>query len=99
MPDMPPITEYRLTDHMQLEMERRQITEVEIAQVLSAPEQTVAVRPGRVVYQGRVELGAPPRSYLLRVFVDIDRQPAEVVTAYRTSKIDKYWRPEHESDI
>jgi hypothetical protein len=25
------------------------------------------------------------------VFVDIDRQPAQVVTAYRTSKIDKYW--------
>jgi len=24
--------------------------------------------------------------------VDVDRSPAEVVTAYRTSKIDKYWR-------
>jgi hypothetical protein len=23
--------------------------------------------------------------------VDIDRKPAEVVTAYRTSKIEKYW--------
>ncbi|GAG48402.1 unnamed protein product, partial [marine sediment metagenome] len=30
-------------------------------------------------------------SYLIRVFVDGDRKPAEVVTAYRTSKIDKYW--------
>jgi hypothetical protein len=29
-----------------------------------------------------------------KVFVDIDREPAEVVTAYRTSKIAKYWRPE-----
>jgi len=28
------------------------------------------------------------------VFVDIDRQPPEVVTAYRTSKIEKYWRAE-----
>jgi hypothetical protein len=27
-------------------------------------------------------------------FVDIDRQPAEVVTAYLTSRIDKYWREE-----
>ena len=87
-----PITEYRLTDHAQFEMKRRQIGEAEIAQVLSAPEQIETVRPGRVVYQSRVEMGEPTRVYLLRVFVDIDRQPVEVVTVYRTSKIDKYWR-------
>lgn len=99
MPDIPPIAEYRLTDHAQLEMERRRITEAEIAQVLSAPEQTETVQPGRAVYQSRVESGEPPRSYLLRVFVDIGRHPPEVITAYRTSKIDKYWRQEHESDL
>jgi hypothetical protein len=36
----------------------------------------------------------PPKMYLVRAFVDIDRKPAEVVTAYRTSKISKYWREE-----
>jgi hypothetical protein len=40
------------------------------------------------------QIGAPVRVYLLRVFVDIDRRPAEVVTAYRTSRIEKYWREE-----
>jgi hypothetical protein len=92
MSERPPVTEYRLTDHAQLEMERRQITEAEVAQVLSAPEQMVEVRPGRVVYQSRVEIGEPTQTYLLRVFVDVDRRPAEVVTAYRTSRIGKYWR-------
>jgi hypothetical protein len=92
MPEPSSITEYRLTDHAQLEKERRQITEAEIAQVLSAPEQSEIVRPGRMVYQSRVKVGEPARTYLLRVFVDVDRRPAEVVTAYRTSKIDKYWR-------
>jgi hypothetical protein len=87
-----PITEYRLTDHAQLEMKRRQITEAEVAQVLSAPEQTEEIQPGRVVCQSRVEFGAPARLYLLRVFVDIARRPAEVVTVYRTSRIEKYWR-------
>ena len=82
MPEASPITEYRLTDHAQLEKERRQITEAEIAQVLSAPEQSEIVRPGRMVYQSRVEFGEPVRTYLLRVFVDVDRQPAEVVTTY-----------------
>ena len=94
MPETSPITEYRLTDHAQLEMRRRQITEAEVAQVLSAPEQREEVRPGRVVYQSRIEFGAPVRVYLLRVFVDIDRRPAEVVTAYRTSRIEKYWKAE-----
>jgi hypothetical protein len=28
------------------------------------------------------------------VFVDVAHTPAEVVTAYRTSKIAKYWRDE-----
>jgi len=30
--------------------------------------------------------------YLVRVFVDMDRHPAEIVTVYRTSKVSKYWR-------
>ncbi len=89
---MTPIREYRLTDHALLEMTRRQITEADVARVLSAPEQTEVVRSGRMVYQARLELGEPPKTYLLRVFVDVDRQPAEVVTVYRTSKIEKYWR-------
>ncbi|MFQ5342417.1 MAG: hypothetical protein ACE5F6_12800, partial [Anaerolineae bacterium] len=69
-----PITEYHLTDHALLEMARRQIAEVDIARVLSAPEQAEHVRPGRKVYQSRLEFGDPPKVYLLRVFVDIDRQ-------------------------
>ena len=91
---MASIVRYHLTDHAQLEMERRHITEAEVAQVLSLPEQTEIVRPGRMVYQARCEQGEPSKTYLLRVFVDIDRQPPEVVTAYRTSKIEKYWRDE-----
>ncbi len=50
------------------------------------------VRPGRVVLQSKVLLEPPGTVFLLRVFVDVDRRPAEVVTAYRTSKVEKYWR-------
>jgi hypothetical protein len=62
--------------------------------VLAAPEQRHVVRPGRDVFQARISLVELPKTYLVRVFVDIDREPAEVVTAYRASKIAKYWRPE-----
>jgi len=75
-----------------MEMVRRQISESDVARVLATPEQVEKVREGREVYQSRMELGEPPKTYLLRVFVDIDRKPPEVVTVYRTSKIAKYWR-------
>ncbi len=39
-------------------------------------------------------MGEPGKLYLVRAFVDIDREPPEVVTVYRTSKISKYWREE-----
>jgi hypothetical protein len=92
MQAMPPITEYRLTDHVRLEMQRRGIIESQITEVLAAPEQVEVVRPGRAVYQSRVAFEGLSKAYLLRVFVDFDRQPPEVVTVYRTSKIEKYWR-------
>ncbi len=85
---------YRLTEHAKLEMARRQISEAEVGQVLTAPEQSEAVNPERVVYQSRVIWGRIPGPYLLRVVVDIEREPPEVVTVYRTSKISKYWRGE-----
>jgi hypothetical protein len=86
------IAEYVITPHAAFEMQRRQIEDSVVAQVLAAPEQREAVRPGRDVLQSRMTLGG--RLYLVRVFVDVDRQPAEVVTVYRTSKIAKYWRNE-----
>ncbi len=55
-------------------------------------EELLPVRPGRVVVQGIISEGREPADYLLRVFVDTDRTPAEVVTVYRTSKMDKYRR-------
>jgi hypothetical protein len=86
------ITDYRITAHAREEMARRQISEADVAQVLATPEQSEIVRAGREVYQSRIEVGEPSQSYLLRVFVDTGREPPEVVTVYRTSKISKYWR-------
>ncbi|MCS6922016.1 MAG: DUF4258 domain-containing protein [Elioraea sp.] len=83
------ITRYVLTAHARFETQRRGIGAETIAQVLAAPEQRTPVRPGRDVLQARISLQG--KLYLIRVFVDVDHEPAEVVTAYRTSKIGKYW--------
>jgi hypothetical protein len=87
-----PIAEYILTEHALLEIKRRGLSEEMVRLVLGEPEQRHDVRAGREVLQRRVSIGEPVKTYLVRVFVDVDRRPAEVVTAYRTSKIDKYWR-------
>jgi hypothetical protein len=89
---MNPPTEYVITPHAAFEIARRGLAEETIRAVLAAPEQRLRVRPGREVLQSRLALSPGGKMYLVRVFVDLDRQPAEVVTAYRTSKIGKYWR-------
>jgi hypothetical protein len=73
-----------LTEHALEQMAKRQITAADVKYVLTASEYVFEVRTGRIVAQGMVG------GYLLRVFVDVDRMPPEVVTAYRTSKIEKY---------
>lgn len=87
-----PATNYRLTEHTREEMIRRQISEEDVAAVLTNPEQVEKIRTGREVYLSRLPHGEPSRTLLLRIFVDADRVPPEVVTVYRTSKVAKYWR-------
>jgi hypothetical protein len=92
-PELPELVKgYLVTDHAAFEMKRRGLSDQVIRRVFVTPEQRVELRPGRVVLQSRVGLGAPEKTVLVRVVVDVDRHPAEVVTAYQASKIAKYWR-------
>lgn len=85
-----PIVDYILTDHAVRELGRRGLDKQDLDDVLKNPGQRLEVRRGRVVLQSKTQEGGT--EYLLRIFVDIDRNPAEIVTAYRTSKVSKYWR-------
>ncbi|NOT28998.1 MAG: hypothetical protein HOP15_00960 [Planctomycetes bacterium] len=44
-----------------------------------------------MILQSRIEFGAG-HVYLVRLVLDIDRAPPEIVTVYRTSKLEKYWK-------
>jgi uncharacterized protein DUF4258 len=85
------LSDYVITSYAEFEMQRRGISRDAIHRVVTAPEQRADARPGRVILQSRLEDDAG-KVYLLRVVVDVDRHPAEVVTAYRTSRVSKYWR-------
>jgi hypothetical protein len=80
------------SDHALFQMRRRSISEKEVRQVIQDPGQTEEVRPGRMVFQSKLLTGQPARKFLLRVFVDVGNSNFEIVTVYRTRKIEKYWR-------
>jgi hypothetical protein len=92
MINVEPIFDFVFTNHALTEMARREISQEDVRIVLANPEQMEMVRDGRAVYQAKLDMGEPLKAYVLRVFVDIDRKPPYVVTVYRTSKIEKYWR-------
>jgi len=75
-------------EHASRQAAARDIPEAVVLRVLGGPERVLEVRPGRVVAQAVVRFGET--DYMVRVFVDVDRDPPEVVTCYRTSKMRKY---------
>ncbi len=82
---------YRISRHAQTEMERRGISLSLVESVLDHPQQIMLERDGRKAYQSQVDFGSG-KIFLLRVIVADDINPTVVITVYRTSKIEKYWR-------
>lgn len=73
--------------HALREVRRRSLSVEQVEQVAREPEQVVAVRPGREVRQSRDDRGG-----LVRVIMAVEENPPLIVTAYRTSKVQKYWQ-------
>jgi hypothetical protein len=80
------------TDHALIQMLRRGISKKEVRGIIQNPGQTDEIRPGRVVMQSRIIARDRESEILIRVFADVSEKSIEVVTAYRTSRIEKYWR-------
>jgi hypothetical protein len=87
--------EFRLSRHAEWEMARRSIPLALVRAVMDAPEQRLRdeSRAGAWIYQSRLRF-EDGRMYLLRVVVAEEHTPPVIVTAYRTSKVTKYWSAE-----
>ena len=72
-------------------MDRRGIPETVVETILQNPEQIVNEYGNKKAYQSIIDSGAG-KNYLVRVIVNDIVEPAKVVTVYKTSKIEKYWR-------
>ena len=45
-----------------------------------------------MIIHSKILAGKPKKEFLVRVFIDVPVDTYMVVTVYRTSKIEKYWR-------
>ncbi|MBP0040293.1 MAG: DUF4258 domain-containing protein [Roseofilum sp. SBFL] len=82
---------FQFSNHALEEIQKRNIPMVLIEAVLWSPQQTLKQSEDITIYQSQLDFGTG-KLYLLRVFINITVDPQLVVTVYRTSKIQKYWR-------
>lgn len=82
---------FEITRHAQEEMSRREIPATLVDAVLQNPQQIVDEYGNKKAYQSIIVSGTG-KDYLVRVIVNDAVMPRRVVTVYKTSKINKYWR-------
>lgn len=80
-----------LTNHAKFEIDRRQISEEAAIGVAQNPEQVIKLLQGRRIGQSRYFDSRANKEMLLRVICEERDNLLFVITAYKTSKIDKYW--------
>lgn len=84
------MSQFRYSAHALSEMEKRNINRSNVDEVLAEPMQKIPEHEEIICYQSKMLLSGKP--YLLRVMVNETKDPFLVVTVYKTSKINKYWR-------
>ncbi len=84
-----PIKPVIISSHARFEMRRRGIKRTDLMATVRNPGQVLPSVKGRHIYQSKI---GPAGRLLLRVIVKEDAQAYHVITAYKTSKVAKYWR-------
>ena len=75
-------------------MKRRQIDEKMVRDVLKNPHQQVPSKEGKEVIQGKYLNHSQQQEMLLRMIGKRRGDTFHIITAYKTSKIKKYWMEE-----
>ena len=80
-----------ISDHARFQLARRQLLEETVRNVAQNPQQVVQLRKERKICQSKYYDSVEGKEMLLRVICEERHNQRYVVTAYRTSRIDKYW--------
>lgn len=90
-----------ITGHAKFEADRRNIPEELIRSVVERPQQKLPSKKGRIIIQNKYHDEFEGKEMLLRIVGLEENEEFNVITVYKTSKIDKYWIKEeqHESHL
>ena len=86
--------DHEISAYAKFQMKRRRISEDVLDTILKGPEQVIDSISGRKILQSRFSFSekGDTKQYLIRVVMDSRAEIPKVVTVYRTSRVDKYWR-------
>jgi hypothetical protein len=82
--------EFKVSKHAEKEIMQRKIPLSILQEVAVNPQQIINAGDNKKIYQSIVNFESDGQ-YLLRVIINDTVDPIVIVTAYRTSKISKYW--------
>ena len=83
-----------INEHARFEIQRRAIEETDIITLINKPQQRISSIRGRIVLQSKYFDKTERKEMLLRVIGKESPEGFIVITAYKTSKIGKYWGKE-----
>lgn len=81
-----------ISDHACFKAERRDIPVGIIMNVAQSPQQEIPSVSGRTICQSKLFDPEEEKEMLFRVVVRDIKELRRVITAYKTSKIERYWR-------
>jgi hypothetical protein len=81
----------QITEHAIFEMKRRRISKDLVLKVVRYPEQRIRLKTKRQICQCKYLDGIEKKQMLVRVVIEEINETVKIITAYKTSKIQKYW--------
>jgi hypothetical protein len=82
---------FRYSLHALEQINIRGLNQTIVEEILNSPDKVLTTSDGVAIYQKLIiEYN---KRYLYRVLVNITKQPPMVITAYKTSKVEKYENP------
>ena len=82
------------SEHAVFEMKRRGIEKESAKEVALRPQQKIPSRNNKIILQSKYLDSMQNKEMLLRVIGKRTEQELLIITAYKTSRIEKYWQKE-----
>ena len=80
------------SEHALFEIEFRKIKKEDVERIIKHPLQKIPSRKNRIIMQGRYYDDIENKEMLLRIIGEESENAFHVITIYKTSKIEKYWK-------